>query len=256
MNVSLSQKNDRLRQILTLAAIFAAIAVNFISNIFPPNGLNVGQLANTIFAPVLLTPANYAFAIWGLIYTGLIAFGFYQFQPARGQNAKLQHSGYRIVVASIAQCAWIYFFLMRWFPLSTVAMLAILIPLANTYVFINRDRASRQERWFILAPISLYFGWITVATVLNFALTLFSLYGDGGGITSTIWTVIMMAISTAIAAMISLRYHDSVYVGVIIWALIAIVIRQIALPIIVIPGVVMAIGLLLLAIKQHSSRPT
>jgi hypothetical protein len=252
MHASLPQKNDRIRQILTLVAILGAIVVNSISNIFPPNGLTVGQLANTVFAPVLLTPANYAFAIWGLIYLGLIALGIYQLQPARRHSPKLRHSGYRLVIASIAQCAWIYLFLARWFPLSVVAMFSILIALANTYVYINRDQThvSRQERWFIHAPISLYFGWITVATVVNVTLTLFSLNWDGWGIAAAVWTVVMMAVSTAIATLIGLKYHDPVYVAVVIWALVAIVIRQTAIPLIAISGAIMAGGLLLLVVKQ------
>ena len=252
MNASSPQQPDRIRQVLTLVAILGAIVVNALSNFFPLNGLNVGQLSNTVFAPVLLTPANYAFAIWGVIYLGLIALGIYQLQPIRRHHPKLRHSGYRLIIASIAQCAWIYLFLARSFPLSVVAMLVILIALANTYVYINHDRTriSRQEQWFIHAPISLYFGWITVATVVNVTLTLFSFNWHGGGIAPAVWTVVMMAISTAIAATISLKYHDRVYVGVIIWALVAIAIRQMAIPIIAISGAVMAGGLLFLIVKR------
>ncbi len=251
MPTSPSPTHDRIRQILTLVAILGAIVVNSLSNFFPLNGLNVGQLSNTVFAPVLLTPANYAFAIWGVIYLGLIALGIYQLQPARRYSPKLRHSGYRLIIASIAQCAWIYLFLARWFPLSVLAMLGILIALANTYVYINRDRThiSRQEHWFIHAPISLYFGWITVATVVNVTLMLFSFNWDGGGIAPTIWTVMMMAVSTAIAAVISFKYRDPVYVGVIIWALVAIAIRQLAIPLIALSGAIMAGGLLWLVVK-------
>jgi hypothetical protein len=248
MNTLPNQKSDQIRQILTLVAIVAAIGVNALSNIFPPNGLNVGQISNTVFAAVLLTPANYAFAIWGLIYVGLVALGIYQLQPMRRQSPKLRYCGYRLVIASVAQCAWIYLFLARWFPLSLIAMVAILLPLAQAYVYINRDRdrITRQEHWFIHAPVSLYFGWITVATVVNVTLTLYSFNWQGGGISPTIWTVVMMAISTAIATKIRFTYHDPVYVGVIVWALIAIAIRQLAIPLIAIPAAIMAVGLLAL----------
>jgi ammonia channel protein AmtB len=66
--------------ILTWIAILGTLLVNSLSNFFPPGGQNVGEIANTILAGVLITPANYAFAIWGVIYVGLIAYGVYQSQ--------------------------------------------------------------------------------------------------------------------------------------------------------------------------------
>ncbi|MCS6813645.1 MAG: tryptophan-rich sensory protein, partial [Cyanobacteria bacterium] len=59
--------SDRLRQLATLGAIWGSIAVNALSNIKPPNGINIGRLSNLLFAEVQIIPANYAFAIWGVI---------------------------------------------------------------------------------------------------------------------------------------------------------------------------------------------
>ncbi|MEO0491633.1 MAG: tryptophan-rich sensory protein, partial [Cyanobacteria bacterium J06659_2] len=63
--------------LFTLVAILATLMVNTLSNFFPPGGQNVGEISNTVLSGVLITPANYAFAIWGLIYIGLIAYGVY-----------------------------------------------------------------------------------------------------------------------------------------------------------------------------------
>ncbi|WP_425218313.1 tryptophan-rich sensory protein [Tumidithrix helvetica] len=234
--------SDRLRQLVTLAAILGSIAVNTISNLFPLNGVNIGVLSNTLFTSVLIIPANYAFAIWGLIYIGLIAFGIYQFQPSQRQNPSLQRCGYLLVFASLAQCVWIYLFLARLFPLSLVAMLGILFPLIGMYqrLGIGQQRISRQERWFIHIPISVYLGWITVATVVNVAIALYSLNWNGWGIAPPIWTAIVMTISTAIAVLIVIKHHDTAYALVMIWALVAIAIRQINTPLIAMTGVVMA----------------
>ena len=90
-------------QIATIAAILGAIVVNALSNFFPLNGLSIGAISNTLFGEVLVTPANYAFAIWGVIYLGLIAFGIYQAAPARRDNAPTSKSAiadYRCVVTS------------------------------------------------------------------------------------------------------------------------------------------------------------
>jgi hypothetical protein len=80
---------DLRRQLITAVAIVFSILINTISNIFPPNGVNIGELSNTLFAEVRVTPANYAFAIWGLIYSGLVALGIFQFQSTERYNPPL-----------------------------------------------------------------------------------------------------------------------------------------------------------------------
>lgn len=70
-----SLDRDKLRQFLNLAAILAAFGMNVWANVAPLNGLTIGAISNTFFREVLIVPANYAFAIWGLIYLGLLSFG-------------------------------------------------------------------------------------------------------------------------------------------------------------------------------------
>jgi hypothetical protein len=240
--------SDLQRQVTTLAAVLGSIGINTLSNVFPLNGVSVGNLSNTLFASVQIIPANYAFAIWGLIYIGLIAFGIYQLQPSQRENPRLQHSGYLLAIACIAQCAWIYLFLARLFPLSNLAMLGILVPLMVLYqrLGIGRERVSRQERWFIHLPISIYLGWISVATIVNVAIGLYSLKWDGWGIASSVWTVAMMAIAGIIAAGIAIQRHDTAYVMVIVWALVAISIRQMNTPLIAMSAGGLAIALTML----------
>jgi hypothetical protein len=237
---------DLQRQIATLAAVVGSIVINTLSNIFPLNGVSVGNLSNALFASVQIIPANYAFAIWGLIYIGLIAFSIYQLQPTQRENPRLQHSGYLLAIACISQCAWIYLFLARLFPLSNLAMLGILVPLMVMYqrLGIGRERVSRQERWFIHLPISVYLGWISVATIVNVAIGLYSLKWNGGGIAPSVWTVVMMAIASVIAVVISIQRRDTAYVLVIVWALVAISIRQANIPLIVMTGWGLAIVLM------------
>jgi len=249
--------SDRLRQIAIVAAIFGGIAVNTISNnVFPLNGVPMGELSNTLFTAVQIIPADYAFAIWGLIYLGLVAFAIYQSQSTQRKNPGLQRSGYLLVFASLAQCAWIYLFLARLFPLSTIAMLGILLPLIGMYqqLGIGQQQVSLPERWFIHIPISLYLGWITVATVVNVAISLYSLNWDGWGIAPSVWAVMMMIVSTAIAIVITTQRHDIAFSLVVVWALIAIAVRQMDTPLIAITGVVMAIALILIsAISTYRS---
>lgn len=235
-------------QIATFAAILGTIAVNALSNFFPLNGLNIGAISNTLFGGVLVTPANYAFAIWGVIYLGLIAFGIYQVAPAQRDNVRLQKVRSPIIAASLIQILWVFAFEGRQFWLSVVLMAGILLSLISAFLQSrkDRDRVSRAEKWLIQIPISVYFGWITVATVVNIASALYNSGWDGGGISPAIWTVIVSAISAAIAATITLQYRDIAFPAVIVWALVAIAIRQVSQAAILITAIGLAIGLGLL----------
>ena len=246
-------ESDFRRQVVTIVAIVGSIVVNTVSNIFPLNGVNVGALSNTLFANVQIVPANYAFAIWGMVYVGLIAFGIAQLQPNQRQNPSLQQGGYRLAIACVAQCLWIYLFLARLFPLSTLAMLGILVPLIGLYQSLHsgKRRVSQQERWLIHLPISLYLGWITVATVVNVSIALYSLNWSGWGISSEVWTVILMLVSAVIAAVVNIQRRDMAYLLVIVWALVGIAIRQMNTPLIAVTGGMLALALVWLGVTNR-----
>ena len=241
---------DLRRQVTTLVAILGSIVFINVANFFSSDGVDMATLSDILFTSVQILPANYAFAIWAPIYIGLIAFGIYQLQPTQRQNPILQRGGYLLILACLAQCAWIYLFLARLFPLSAIAMVGILLPLIGLYqhLDIGQQRISQQEQWFINIPISLYLGWITVATVVNVALALYSLNWNGWGIAPSIWAVIMMSVSAAIATYITIQRHDIAYTLVIVWAFVAIAIRQMDTPLIAVAGVVMAIALAFLSL--------
>ncbi|MCC5658471.1 tryptophan-rich sensory protein [Nostoc sp. XA010] len=219
---------DFWRQLVTLAAIFGAFIINVVSNIFPLNGLSIGEISNTLFKNVLIIPANYAFAIWGLIYLGLFAFGVYQALPEQRDEPDLRKTGYLLVIACVAQSIWVYLFLSRLFALSVIAMLLILLPLIGVYLRleIGKSRVPRLKKWCIHFPISIYLGWISVATIVNVASALYFHGWNGWGISAVIWTLVMVFIATAVAAVIVIQRRDIAYTGVILWALVAIAIKH------------------------------
>lgn len=238
------------RQFLTLSAILAAFGINVLANVAPINGLTIGEISNTFFKEVLITPANYAFAIWGLIYLGLITFGIYQVLPAQRQNSSVRRIGYLLVMASLAQIAWVFLFQYRLFTLSLVAMLLILLPLSGSYLRLrmSKERVSRQEKWFVYIPLSIYLAWISVATIVNVALTLHNLGWKGGEISPQVWTALALIAGAAIAATVSIQQADIAFVLVIVWAYIAIAVRQANLPLIATTAGGFAIALIVLLI--------
>ncbi|MBW4651184.1 MAG: tryptophan-rich sensory protein [Kastovskya adunca ATA6-11-RM4] len=252
--------SDLLRQVATLIAILAAFGVNVYANIAPPSGLTIGEISSTFFGEVPIIPADYAFAIWGLIYLGLISFGVYQVLPAQRQNPRLRRMGYLLVLASVFQIVWVFVFQYQMFVLSVVAMLGILLSLIGAYVRLEivKERVSRIEKWLVDRPLSIYLAWISVATIVNVASTLDYQGWDGWGISPQGWTVVLLIIGAVIATTLRLRRADVAYPLVFIWAYVAIAVRQANNPLLAataggLAGI-LALLLLALALQRRTAK--
>jgi len=153
--------------------------------------------------------------------------------------------GYLITIASLSQIAWVFLFQYGFFVLSLLAMLGILIPLMVIYVRlgIGKERVARNDKWWVHIPLSIYFGWISVATIVNVAIALYSLNWNGWGIRPQVWTVIMLVIAAAIAAIIIGQRRDIAYPLVFVWAFVAIAIRQMNIPLIAVTASGLAFAL-------------
>ncbi|MBR8831136.1 MAG: hypothetical protein N5P05_003843 [Chroococcopsis gigantea SAG 12.99] len=245
-----------LRQWVNLSAIILAFITNIVSNLVPIGGMNVGQIANKYFNDVLVLPANFAFSIWGLIYIGLIGFGFYAASKRNKYHPRLEKIGYWLALASVAQIFWIILFQYQAFTTSVIAMLVILISLIILYrkLHINLVSTAGREKWFIDYPISLYLGWISVATIVNIASALRAFNWDGWGISNLVWAVTILLVATALGIYFALKRNDRVYPGVLVWAFLAIAIKHIYTPFFATVTIVLAIVLALFMIVPQFSK--
>lgn len=98
-------------------------------------------------------------------------------------------------------------------------------------------------------PFAVYLGWITVATIANASVVLYSLGWTGLGIAGPTWAVILLVIATCIGAAIVLGRAGWGYGVVLVWAFIGIVIKYAATwAIAVTAGVTAAIMVLLIVL--------
>ncbi len=226
-----NSKSIFIRQIITLVAILAAFGTNIWANLNPPNGLTIGEISQQVFGEVLITPANYAFAVWGLIYLGLISLAIYQALPAQRTNPMMRKVGYKLTIASVAQIVWVICFLYRQYAASFLAMSCILLPLIAAYWSLPfkasvAQRTTKWQRWLIRTPIGIYLSWISVATIVNGAIVLVSWQWNGWGISDVWWTVIMLLLAGFITHFVAIPRLDFAYAGVFVWAAIAIAIKN------------------------------
>lgn len=226
---------DTLRQIAVILTILATIAVNVLANALPLNDLNTGQISDQF--QVYFVPAGYVFSIWGLIYMGLIVFATFQALPSQRENPRLRHTGWWISLGGLANIAWIFLWHYEQFPLTLIAMLALLATLIITYLRlgIGKTAAPLSERLAARLPFSIYLGWITVATVANVTSLLDHLKWDGFGIAPEIWMAIVLAAVLGIAMLMNFTRRDVAYAMVILWALAGISVKHAAVSAVAIP---------------------
>jgi hypothetical protein len=225
-------KKDTLRQSVDLLAVIATIAINGLANALPLNGQTTGEISDRF--KVYFVPAGYVFSIWGLIYVALIAFAVYQALPAQRDNPRLYRIGYLFALSCVANIAWLFLWHYEVFPLTLVAMLALLLLLIAIYLRldIGRARVPTAEKWLVHVPFSIYLGWITVATIANVTSLLDYLKWSGWGISPEAWTVIMLVAAVGIASAVSLTRGDVAYMLVIVWALAGIAVKHTGTPVV------------------------
>jgi hypothetical protein len=219
-------KSDTVRQLSVSVAALVMIIANVLASALPINGQTTGEISDRF--EVFFVPAGYVFSIWGLIYLGIIAYAFYQLLPAQASNPDLRKIGYLFVFSSVANIAWILLWHYELFPLTAVAMLALLGCLIAIYLRLDvgRFQVSAAMKWFVHIPFSIYLGWITVATIANVTALLSYWDWGGWGISPEAWTVVILAIATVVGGMVSFTRGDFAYAAVLIWAFAGIAIKH------------------------------
>jgi len=84
----------------------------------------------------------------------------------------------------------------------------------------------KRHCWQTRGPFSLYLGWISVATIANVSVLLYSLNWNGFGLSDLAWTVIMMLVAVILSALMLKRFNDFLFAGVIMWALLGISVKN------------------------------
>ena len=218
-------------KIITVVTYIGMVTVNALANILPINGITTGQVSDSY--PNLFTPAGFTFSIWGLIYLLLAGYTLYQLGLFRGpkdadSKDMLRKTGILFSLSSIANTAWIFAWHYRMIPLSMVLMAVILVCLIVIRETLGREILTPRERLFIGLPFSVYFGWITVATIANATVLLVSLGWDGFGIAEPVWAVIVLIAGMLIGIVTMIRYRDVAYGLVLIWAYLGIYIKHVS----------------------------
>jgi translocator protein len=115
----------------------------------------------------LLTPAGYAFAVWGLIYLASLGLAVYQALPAQHARAVHRVTGWWVAGAFASSTVWVPIFVSESLLAAQVVIVALVAFLAVALARMTTlgPASGAAEQWLLRLPVSGYLGWATVATV-------------------------------------------------------------------------------------------
>lgn len=212
---------DRMRSILVLVATIATIAFNGLAAAGYVNGVTPEVISDKY--PTVLTPAGWAFTIWSVIYIGMIAFSVYQLLTDNLVRFRTVRSVY--IASCLLNCTWIYFWHRDQIGVCLLLILGLLVSLIGILVLLRRP-GSDVGPLFTKTPFGLYAGWVTAATLVNFAVFLKSM---GVGFSSVAWNVLgvtCLALAAGLAVVVRMQIRNYLYSLAIAWAATAIAVKQ------------------------------
>jgi hypothetical protein len=224
---TITMKQTGLLILNTLTLIFALV-LNGLAGSGVFGGRSVGDVSAQY--DTLITPAGYAFAIWGIIYLLLILFVGYQWVAwlKNRDDTALKQTGGWFALGNIANGLWIVVWLNEYMALSVALILILLITLIVLTFRLRLEIWDAPVRTiaFVWWPIVFYLGWIVVASVANVSVYLVSIPWQGGFLSPVAWALVMIVIATAIYLLLvfTRNMREAALVGV--WAFIAIAARQ------------------------------
>lgn len=215
---------------ITNALVIVAVIIwNYAINSIGINGDTIREISSQYSN--FFTPASYAFSIWGIIFFGLIVlviFQLYRVYTNHSDTGFITVMGPWLLLTNIGNGLWSYLFLTNNTGWSVVVLFTMLVSLIVIIVKLNMEQydAPFPILAFVWWPISIYAGWVTVASIANVSAYLSKIGFDTIVFTDYQFTIIMIIIATIInLLMIKFRnMREFAMVGV--WSLVAIAVKQ------------------------------
>lgn len=195
-------------------------------------------------APLPLTPAGYAFSIWGVIFIGLILNAFYGLIK-RDTDPGWDATRWPLFVTQVIGAAWIGIAQVS----PVMATITIWIMLAGALLALHAALRT-PEVWWMRVPLALLAGWLTAAAWVALTTTVVGYSALSPVIGS--WIGLVAALLTSLAVLRAIPQPG--YAVAFVWALIGIIVSNWSdnLPFLIAAGVgiAMVTGMVLLSPRR------
>jgi len=153
------------------ALVVGAAILQILVSFLPSLGIGTPIGENSDQVSTLVTPAGWAFSIWGALYLGALVFAVFQALPQQHDSALLARVRRPAATAFLANAGWATYVQLD--DVTVVSVLIILIGLGGALVAMRRLTAapqlSKQEQWCAALPLTALAAWLTAATIVNIA---------------------------------------------------------------------------------------
>lgn len=203
-------------------AVIVFAVLQILTPILPLLGIGAPIGSQSDSVRTLITPAGWAFSIWGALYTGSLLFAVYQALSAQRGNRLVAALRWPAAGAFLGNALWAaYTQIWGLTALSVIIIAWTLGCLLTAYRHIGEagPDLSSGERWLAVLPLSALAAWLTAATIVNVAASL-RFHGVEAGEAAPAISALMVVIGGGIAALAVYRGRGNLaYALVFLWAL-------------------------------------
>ncbi|SCC53738.1 TspO and MBR related proteins [Chitinophaga costaii] len=232
MSPAQSSYHQKNLSVFNLLAFVIVLVLNTMAASGRINGRTPAMISQQY--PSLFTPAAFTFAIWSVIYLGLLSFCIYQCWLAfqSGRDAARNHMATRLQTwwlwSCMANAGWLIAWHYNWLPLSIVVMGFLWYSIWNIQqrFQVASPDAPLPIKLFVFIPFGLYFGWISIAFIANLLelVAYFDIPVAGTG--PMLFAIAGLLLGTALTAYFLLLHNNVPYALVTIWAFIGIIAKR------------------------------
>ncbi len=218
-------------KLITILSLTGVVFFNALATLVSSNNGDNEKLSERY--PNLLAPSESIFVIWIFIFLGLWGYVIYQFSTMRGKDSHisevtLTRINIYFIINTVLNVLWTFALAFELLWLSVPLIVGILYTLVRITGYIAGDTLSLWDKIFIRVPFSLYFGWVTYATVANLITWLVSIEWDGFGIRQGVWAVVLLIVTSIFAVTMMYKRMDWIYGFAVLWAFVGILINHLS----------------------------
>ncbi len=215
-----SSKGQAYKKIIAidLIAYVITIGVNYASAMGLINGSSQSEVSKAF--PTMITPAGFAFSIWGLIYLLIfLAILLPLFKKTDINIDSLVYISPIFWISCLINIGWTFAFSYRIIWLSAILIIMLWVNIIDIILKLNKIK---EKKSLIDIAFGFYAGWLGIASLVNFVAFLVSIdFGFFGN--QKIFCTVCLAIFIMFSTLLQKSHKNPVYNLPIVWAFYAII---------------------------------
>ena len=218
--------SPRAASIVNISFFGCVLVLNYLANQLPLGGVTQRELAAEY--QLLLTPAGYAFSIWGVIYLGLVVYIVSQALPQTRSEQQIRSLDKPFRISCFCNMGWLFAWHHRAVTISVFLMLGLLLSVAWAYRSLDKERGRyrRSSEWIIERTFSLYLGWVSIAMTLNLSIFFSQLGWSGLPLTPQTWATLLLVLLSILFLALAIPRRDFALLFVLAWAALGIFVKN------------------------------